>query len=100
MDTSSQDNNERLHIDRFTMRGLIFEVDGDLAVKVGREGLDMGESGTVLIALNAQGLVDVDVVVVEHIPDPIQQMDQAIETLIKCRDKLAALLALAEGDES
>lgn len=105
MDASSQNDRERLIIDRFSTwgpgrRGLDYETNADLGVKVAREGLDLGERGTVLIALDALGGDSLDVVTVEQIPDPLQQMDEAIEVLTTARRKLAALLARGEGEES
>lgn len=105
MATTRKNDNERLIIDRFSTwgpgrRGLDFETDGDLGVKVAREGLDLGERGTVLVALDALGGDSLDVVTVEQIPDPLQQLDEAIEVLTTCRRKLAALLAVNEGEES
>lgn len=102
MNASSQDNNDKLEIERFTTRGLAYAITGDMEVVLrGRDkshwhrDLHPGEDGTVLVSLNVdEG--DLSQVTVDMFHNPIEQMGQAIEVLTTARRKLAALLALGE----
>lgn len=102
---TTNDNYEPLRIERFTMRGrrvdgpgaLDYATSGDMAIHLKHHTLYAGESGTVLVALDIDGMRQTTVTVDEG-HDPLEQLDRAVESLLAVRDRLASLLALADPD--